>query len=653
MKPKFNLLLKAVVLLFLSDIFCGTLSANPGDTTWVTVYNQKKLTYYGNYDTTATFPTGKRYRKIRLHYILGTYACPGNPQYCGSWDYTTQIFAKPPGNDTVEIARVITPYATDWLSQNKKHDYIIDVTDYAPVLDGTLGIMFGYQGYSYGFHVTLKLEMIEGIPAMDALKIKNIYNGYFPFGDNANPIENYLTSKSFSYAAPATKAFVKNFISGHGSDNNDCSEFCSKYYQLKLNNAQVAQKQLWRSDCGLNQVYPQTGTWLYERANWCPGAVVWPIYHDLSALTSPNATFSVDIDMEPYTGSGGAGYSFGSQLITYSVANHTRDISVEDILSPTNDENYFRFNSSCANPMVHIKNTGSSTVTSVAFSYGLQGQTALTYTWTGSLNFLAETDVTFPPSAAVFTNNTASVFNVSVTAVNGISGDEDNFNNIYTSKTNTVSVYPSRFVVKMVTNKATDPVTLNNETSWKLYDENGGIVTQRINLANLTTYVDTVNLQPGCYKLVVDDSGCDGFDWWAYQYYTPNPGIGVLRFDYANFPSSFYQVYGDFGCNYTRYFRVNDLPTKLKAYTLNANAADVYPNPAANEAFLRFDLQQAQNVTYTIRDVTGKLQMQKELKKITMSYEKIDISQLPAGAYIVLVELESGERFNKKLVVQK
>ena len=255
---------KIILLIFLFELFSYSIKASPGDTTWVTIYNLRKLPYYGNYDTAAVLPTSKRYRKIRLHYILGRYACPGGTQYCGSWDYTTQIYAKPQNNDTVEIARVITPYATDWLQTNRTHDYVIDVTDYAPILAGNMGFRFGYQGYSYGFTITLKLELIEGLPPMDALKIKNIYDGYFQYGNNANPIENYLSAKTLTYSAPATKAFIKNSVSGHGSDDAQCSEFCSKYYQVKLNNAQIAQKQLWRSDCGLNNVYPQTGTWLYE-----------------------------------------------------------------------------------------------------------------------------------------------------------------------------------------------------------------------------------------------------------------------------------------------------------------------------------------------------------------------------------------------------
>jgi len=640
----------SILIIFLSittDLF-----SNPGDTTWVTIYNQRKLTYYGDYDTTSTLPTGKRYRKIRLHYILGTYSCPGNPQYCGSWDYTTQLFAKPPGEDTVEIARVITPYATNWLSQNKKHDYVIDVTDYAPILQGNLGFRFGYQGYSYGFHITLKLEMIEGVPVMDALRAKNIYNGYFPYGNPGNSIENYLSSKTCSYAAPATKAFLKNSISGHGADNTNCAEFCNKYYQLNINNNQIAQKQIWRSDCGLNHVYPQTGTWLYERANWCPGAVVWPIYHDISGITSANTNFSLDINMQPYTDNGSAGYGFASQLISYSVANHVRDISVEDIVAPTSDPNYFRNNINCANPIIKIRNTGTATATQVVFSYGLAGMTPLTYTWTGSLAFLAESEITFPPSVSVFTNNTSADFSVSVVSVNGVNGDEDLFNNIYRSKTGAVITYPNKFAVILTTNNSTDPGTLKNETSWKLFDENNNLIASRTNANNLSVYIDTVNLQPGCYKFSIDDSGCDGFNWWAYQYYNPNPGTGTVRFDYAVFPSTFAYFPGDIGCNYTHYFRVNPAPTDIKKLNGNKNSADIYPNPAGNTLYVHIDLNEESSSEIKITDLTGRVVMERRTASIRNNFEKLDVSELASGSYLVHVLLKGGETITKKVIIQ-
>lgn len=654
MKMLMNRILKrkkhAFFLVFVFFVNEAKLLANPGDTTWVTVWNQRKLTQSGNYDTTAVYPTGKRFRKIRLHYILGRYKCPGNPQYCGSWDYTTQIYAKPTGMDTVEVARVITPYATDWLSLNKKHDYIIDITDYAPVLSGSTGMRFNYSGYSWGFTITLKIEFIEGVPPMDALSIKNVYDGYYAYGNPTLSIENYLTAKTFSYGATTGKVFLKNSVSGHGSDANYCSEFCEKYYKLNVNGSQVAQKQIWRKDCGFNEVYPQTGTWIYERANWCPGAVVWPIYHDLSALTSANTNFTVDVDMETYTvTSPSAGYNWVSQLVQYSAPNHTLDVSLEDIIAPTSDDNYLRENPACMNPMVKIKNVGTSPVGSVAFSYGLLNGTVYTHTWTGVLNFLEETTVTFPPTATIMSGPSAATFTVKVVSVNG-SNDQNALNDTYDSKTLPVSYFPGDFVIKMVTNSSTDTITNKNESSWKLYNESGAMIASRTLLNNNTVYLDTLsNLPAGCYKFVVSDSGCDGLGWWA----NPGAGNGSIRFDYNGFNSTIFYFPIDIGCGYTKYFVV---PANLTGLSNMGNAGDiveVYPNPSSGQVLLKTDLSESRELTYAVFDISGRLLHEKKLPARTIAIETIDMSGFKDGVYVIRVNTGNGAIQNFKLVLAR
>lgn len=650
--PFFNVK-KLVLLLLFAELFSFSAVANPGDTTWVTVYNLRKLTQYGNIDTTAVFPTGKRYRKIRLHYILGRYACPPGTQYCGSWDYTTQIHARPAGKDSVEIARIITPYATDWLGQNKKHDYIVDVTDYASALEGPTAMRFDYEGYSWGFTITLKLEFIEGIPPMDAHSVKNIYDGYFQYGNNANPIENYLIAKPFSYSAPVSRPFIKNTVSGHGSDNAGCAEFCSKYYELKINNSMVSQNQLWRSDCGLNEVYPQTGTWIYDRGNWCPGAVVWPVYHDLTTLTTLNTTFTVDVDMQPYTGGGTlGGYNFVSQLIQYGAPNHTNDVSIEDIISPTKDENYYRENPRCSNPVIKFRNVGTDSARSVVFSYGLKGETPMTYTWTGAAGFLQDVQIAFPPSTAMLSGTASSVFQVSVVAVNGNPGDQNLFNNIYSSQTMTVPAYPQSFVVKMYTNNDGDADGYS-ETSWTLYDENNTIVYQRQFLSPATVYVDTLTaLPPGCYKMEINDGGCNGMSWWANQ----AGGTGSLRFDYINANGTIVSFPGDIGCQYIRYFKILDPNPNyvgIASHSSNPDVVDVYPNPASTTAYIKLDLNKSQTITYRIIDVSGKTIEQRAVHKAAASYEPVDLSSLSNGVYFISVELQDKSVITKKLVIQK
>lgn len=640
---------KVLAVLAILSFAINDLQANPGDTTWVTVWNKRWLDHYGAYDTTATFPTGKRFRKIRLHYILGRYACPGSPQYCGSWDYTTQIFARHAGMDSVEVARIITPYATDWLSKNKSHDYIVEVTDYAKALDGLTGMRFHYSGYSWGFTITLKIEFIEGVPPMDVQAVRNIYKGYFPYGNGNNPIENYLTAKTFSYNAFTSRTMIKNFVSGHGADGGNCAEFCSRYYQLKLNSNLISQKQLWRTDCGSNQVYPQTGTWIYDRGNWCPGAVVWPIYHDLSTTTLPNQTFTVDIDMQPYTMQNpSAGYEWSSQFIEYAAPNHSLDVSVEDVITPNVDANYFRNNAACNNPKILIKNTGTQTVTSVEMVYGYPGSPMMSYTWTGSLNFLDTTTVMLPPSNQVMSHTVSAQWQVSLTAVNG-AVDQNQFNDIYRVTAPAVAVFPDTMVVKFYTNKS-QIAGGYNETNWQIVDDFNSVIYSRTQNSITTMYIDTIVLYPGCYRFQLTDAGCDGLSWWA----NTAGGTGSCKFE-KKVGGNIFTFPVDIGCSFEKSFIVQARPqepdpTGLSGRALQ-NSVELFPNPASDEVWLKIDLELPQGLEIRLSDITGKTVYQRNYKKVQNVYEALDISQFAPGVYIVSSKLSDGSFYTQKLII--
>lgn len=643
------------LVLFAAAIVPETYGSS-GDTTWVTIYNLRKITQWGNYDTSAVLPSGKTYRKIRLHYILGRYACPSGTQYCGSWDYTTQVYAKPANADTVEIARVITPYATDWLSTNRSNDYVIDVTDYASILNGNLDFRYKYDGYSWGFTLTLKLELIEGTPPMEATSVKNIYDGYFAYGNTSDLIENHLIEKTYTYNSPDAKALIKNTISGHGSDDNECGEFCSKYYDLKINGTAVSQKQLWKSDCGQNDISPQTGTWLYERANWCPGQIVYPITHDLSSFTSPATTFSVDMDMEPYvspTQTNTGGYNIVSQLITYSAPNFGTDVSIEDIIAPTNDPNYARSNNICLNPKIKIKNTGTNAITNLVFDYGISGSAVMSYTWTGNLNFLEETIVDLGPLLPLYNGNATNQFTVAVNTVNGVSGDQNPDNNTYKSTYNTVKVYPNKIIVYNSTNAATSTINPGfNETHWTITNAAGTVVASRINNLNNKVFRDTVDLPDGCYTFTMDDDGCDGIAWWAYQYYTPNPGSGILRWNKIGSPVPLKSFNGDFGCQVKERFMTSSLITSVEKNELKA-AYQLFPNPAGTSINLLFSVSEYQDIFYTITDVTGKELKAGKLNAIGSEAYPIETDELPNGMYFITCKFEKGDTITQKFVIKK
>lgn len=627
------------ITLLISSLILGSsaLHAAPGDTTWVTTFENLDINHYGNFDISASFPTDKTYRKIRMHYILGRKSCPASEQYCGSWDYTTSIIAMPAGKDSVELGRVITPYATDW-PVSRKHDYVIDVTDYSSILKGGLDLRYIYEGYSWGFTLTLKFELIEGTPARPALSVKNIYDDYFLYGSTSEPIETRLTAKSLTLDPAAQSGAIKNIISGHGMDNTGCAEFCSKYYQQKVNGNMLEQKQIWKNDCGLNNVYPQTGTWLFDRANWCPGEAVYPIFHTLPTSINGGTAFTADIDLEPYTSPNQqnvGGYNIASQLISYGAISHTLDASIEDIIAPSNDPNYKRSNSVCMQPVIKVKNNGSTAITSMKIQYKLRGGAVTeTYNWTGNLAFNQEEVVEMNRNFDVFKGNESAVFEVRIVEINGTSNDQEPLNNYYTSNFTHVPTYPNNFKIEFKTNNAKSTAnSAVNETSWKIIDDQGNIVKSRTNCANNTKYLDTISLPVGCYTFIMTDEGCDGISWWYYPNYPVNPGTGTLKFVRPTSTGALKTINGDFGCEYRESFTIDYILEKeeIEDKSLNFN---IYPNPAQESITIDFNKIYS-NINFDIVDASGKTIRSVDLKNHHSESLNIDIDGFQNGIYFI------------------
>ena len=70
---------------------------------------------------------------------------------------------------------------------------------------------------------------------------------------------------------------------------------------------------------------------------------------------------------------GGANYVTESQLISYGAPNFSLDAEVYDILSPIVDSLKRRHNPICNNPLIAIRNDGSTPLTSLTITYGVEG----------------------------------------------------------------------------------------------------------------------------------------------------------------------------------------------------------------------------------------------------------------------------------------
>jgi hypothetical protein len=333
------------------------------------------------------------------------------------------------------------------------------------------------------------------------------------------------------------------------------------------------------------------------------------------------------------------------------VPNHSLDVSIEDIVSPTKDPNFFRENPACANPIIKIKNVGTNTVTSIIFNYGLAAGSAQSYTWTGSLSYLDTSLVTFPPSTTMLTATVASNFSVGIQSVNGMN-DQNSFNNKYYSIFTPVVSYPDTIIVKFFTNKSTDLQTGFNESSWALLDANGTAAASRNSCLNSKLYIDTVVLAPGCYKFIIDDSGCDGLGWWA----NTAAGNGSCRFEKMNAGGAAFYTYPiDIGCGYSKYFTVQAPANTNLVHLENIqlkNTVEVYPNPTSNQLFIKFDLTKSQKINYSLSDIAGKIILENTIDKMMGGFKTIDTKEIENGVYFLTTVLEDKTSTTSKIIIQ-
>jgi len=669
-----KLLLKLCLMACIVVASLSSLKAAPGDTTWVQANNIPKITHYGDYDTLITFPNGNTtYRKVLMIYTLGLYACPSGSQYCHQWDYTVTNYVITP-TDTLELGRFITPFATTY-PLTWKYRYTFDVTDYYNQLKNAATIKMFYSGYSWGFSCNIKFAFIEGTPPRNVLGVDHLWTGSNSFGDPADPIDNHITVKNFTKPANTVSSELKVSITGHGSDNTTgCCEFNQvegghDYYVL-LNGSNVATKNVFRGDCAINQIYPQGGTWLPNRGGWCPGGYVDVNTHALPATSNTN---SIDMDFENYTGSPGTNgygsYSTSAAIIHYGAFNNAVDASIENIVAPNKHEDFFRENPSGTKPIIRVKNTGSTAITSIKFQYNVKDSTAAQYTWTGNLASLETTDITLPSLLTLSNMSLAGAsglfqFDVSILTVNG-AADGNATNNSFKSTFLAAPTWPSKIIIAMKTNNQKNDGSTGtgiSETSWKITDMDGNIFAERSNASTTTQYNDTVAFAiTGTYKLTITDGSCDGLRWWYYAAAGSNitTGTFIVKKGIApisNLPMNGFTYSGsysaDFGCTYSQYFTTTSIPTSLEDLAANQiQTIEAYPNPVQDN--LTINVYDTKNINGTIQILNTLGQVVFTDKIITQQFD-INTSSFDAGVYsIVYKENATQKLMQKKFVVIK
>ena len=679
MRIHFTLITNLLTLIIATNIY-----AAPGDTTSVYVHDKTDMVWYGGYNDMGYFPDGTtQYSKILMTYTM---ACASGG--CSDWDYTTRIEAMIPTGtfdstvtnvDTItldttwnvfevinpyEMARVITPYAgymresQNGYTPNWEHDYVFDVTDFVHILKDSVQIRAFYEGWSTGFAATLRFDFIEGKPPRDIISIQNVYKGGGGYSTGGFGFEaNQWYAKQVEIPANSTQQKLRVTVSGHGFDNsNSCAEFCIRDYFVNVNGTQVGTGTLWRDDCGFNPIYPQGGTWVYDRANWCPGMRAFTHEYDLTPYLTPGNTEEIDLDMESYFwgGTQSPSYGYSIQLVSYGDLNFANDAAITDIINPSTDDIHKRLNPSCGQPTITIRNEGSNTMTTADILYGVNGSTLCTYTWTGSLDFMEETDVTLPSVNWADYNTDNRLFSASIVGVNGISDENPQNNALKSTFDIPEDSYPSSIKVRINTNNRGD------ETGYTLRDVDSNVIGERAtgSMSSNEQYNDDYTLEPGCYVLSIYDTGEDGLQWWA----NTSQGTGNASIVRGDVSITVYSFRSDFGSEVHHYFTIGDLaeiPYSGNCNTVSTEDTElsdseliVQPNPNTGEFYLQLNDVQIQNAQLTVHDMLGKVVYQSDLGDVNGAFnQNIDLRTAAKGVYLVNVQHDEGQ-FSRKVIVQ-
>lgn len=555
------------------------------------------------------------------------------------WDYMDRVKILRKGgknekNINFEIGRMLTPYGSNF-KEGWNFTWSIDVTDFQAFLRDSVEIEYihsGYESPDLGWDLTLDFDITFGPQVADFISVDKMWDGNFQYGNLENPIEEQLDKREIYCSENAAFGRFRIQHTGHGMDRpSGCSEFCSRWRELKIDGVVVDHRDMWK-DCGDNPLYPQGGTWIFDRAYWCPGDLQVP---DVVDIPLTKASHTIDLDMEPFTANdkGQPKEQITSYFFQFAEPNLQNDVRVEEIIAPNNKDNYNRFNPRGFDPIIKIRNLGKNDLKKLKIVYKTVGFPEKTFKWKGNLGFYEAALISLP--GEILAKEGLNTFSVILEEPNGKEDEWDNDNSKEVEFASIPSI-PSKFVVDFSTNYKPKDNWLHIVSS--SYDT---VYTQTPEtLDSATTYIDTLELAEGNYFLNLVDTAGDGLEFW----FMARAGYGRLRlkdmdgnlihlFESDNGNGQFYsfRTDNDFKVDPTiPHLSVNIYPRMIKDYTT------VY--------------------TTTNQPSTLKLRITKdgeyiethEFANIKDAQTGLDLQHLPEGRYVMEVYLNGEHKMNRR-----
>lgn len=534
-----------------------------------------------------------------------------------------------------ELGRFITPYGIQ-LDLGNGWTWIYDVTDFANLLRDSVELEAG----NWQELLDLKFVFIEGTPARDVKRIANVWQGNWGLGG----FNNVVNEKTFTLQPNESELKLRTTLTGHGfgNDANNCGEFCYNTHSIDVNGNPTFSWEIMQ-DCDKNPLFPQGGTWIYARAGWCPGMEGRTEEFELTPFLQNNqVSAEYNITTDPY-----GNYVTESQIVYYGPKNHAHDPEIEQVLAPSNWENHSRWNPICDNPKFVLRNKGSQPLTEVKISYGVVGGATEIYTWTGNLGFMESEVVELTYSDPILWNSTSTTGRFVIDlgeSANGV--DENPSNNHAESAFTRPPVYS--YLPNTDNNKLIIIFRTNAsywESAYTLFDINDNPVFTRTFTQANTTHRDTLELNAGCYRFKITDTGGDGLSFFAN-----NDGNGYCNLDRVA-GAYFKQFENDFGAEIEQYFYWNTNLVGVEEEVASNTQLILMPNPAKQQVKLianGFD----ERLTYTLHNAQGQVCKQERINRSDKTGSiDIDLNGIAPGIYFVQVQ-DKNNSSTVKLIVE-
>ena len=547
----------------------------------------------------------------------------------------------------VEIARYITPYGIQFDLGPNGFTWIYDVTDYQQYLHGLVDL----AAHNTQELLDLKFAFIKGIPPRDVVKREPIWSDFKSYNFGQMAADAVLQAKPVVLSDSADMFKIKTRMTGHGQVGDyACCEWVNNSHQIKVDGVPRFNWSIWDAMiCGDNPNIGQGGTWPYAREGWCPGDMVKEFEFELTPYVTPGDTVTLDyvVNAVPTNDPGQAGgnYIAAYDLISYTEPNFQNDAAIVDVLNPNNYEYYSKWNPTCQNPRIVIKNTGAQALTSCRIFCWLDYGANLVFDWTGNLGFLEQTVVEIPVTDMNwwYEQDSSYTFTAWIADVNGnIGPDEYNLNSLKTVKYDAPERIDGPFFIWLTTNNKA------SENSYQLLDHAGTVLFERSNLQNTTQYKDTFDLAPGCYSIIIEDTDHDGLAFW-YSAQVEGETSGQMRLRKVG--GSYIEFFpGDFG-HYHRYDFTVGFTLDIPEHDM-ASEISIYPNPGAGLTTVELSGPINGSASLKLLDLTGRILYREDMNATAHFAESfIDMRSYPSGTYLFQIETGSGT-YSQKYIRQ-